>query len=51
MASPTAVKFNPETTDPTARLAGMGNPVDFAGFYAGLPALDPTAVPAGGISK
>jgi hypothetical protein len=35
------VAFNPETTDPTSRLAGAGNPLEFAGFYSNLPSLSP----------
>jgi len=51
IAAPTKVGFNPETTDPLARCSGVGNAKDFAGFYSGLPTLDLTAVPAGGVAK
>jgi hypothetical protein len=39
-AEPT-LALNPETTDPLTRFAGAGNPVDFTGFYSGLPTLNP----------
>jgi hypothetical protein len=51
IAAPTKVGFDPETTDPLARCAGVGNPADFAGFYSGLPTLDLTAVPAESVAK
>jgi len=51
ITAPTKVGFNPETTNPIARYVGVGNAVDFAGFYSGLPTLDLTAVPAGGVAR
>jgi hypothetical protein len=47
-----AAAFNPTTTDPLTRYAGVGSPADAAGFYSGLPTIYPTGVaPAGGIAK
>ncbi len=40
-----ALALNAETTDPVTRYAGVGNPSDFAGFYAGAPAIIPTSGP------
>jgi hypothetical protein len=51
LTSPAKIGFNPYTTDPTARYAGVGNAVDFASFYSGLPTLDLTAVSASGVAK
>jgi hypothetical protein len=45
-ATPKAA-FNPETTDPLTRCAGVGNPAEFTAFYAGLPTLDATLVSPG----
>ena len=43
-ASAQASAFDPAVADPVGRLAGAGNPIDSAAFYAGFPALDPAVV-------
>ena len=46
-----AACFDPATTNPLSRYAGAGNPIQSAGFYAGLPTLDPALTPVGGHAK
>jgi hypothetical protein len=49
--APIRATFNPATTNPVARYSGVGNSADFAVFYSGLPTLDLSAAPAGGVAK
>ncbi len=51
IGGPTRATFNPETTDPDSRYAGVGNAADFAVFYSDLPTLSLTATPASGVAK
>ena len=51
IGAPIKAAFNPETTDPVSRYAGVGNTTEFAVFYSGLPALSLSTVPAGGVAK
>jgi hypothetical protein len=46
-----AAAFDPETTDPVTRYAGAGSPIQSAGFYAGLPTLDPGVTPVSGVGR